>query len=463
MSHRIITGIIIALVSATMAHADPPDTAHRQRRGVTLDNTRAWPDNTVVYSLSSAGRIGIELFLAAARHISEKTSIRFVERSNENDFVYVTSMPGMLSCSSELGHTSGPQRVELNASCDLNLALHELMHTLGFLHEYQRPDRDRHIRLPPNDPSHDIPAGATALDRYDHDSVTIASPELYPAHDWHKPPGTDRNILSAGDIAAIRHLYPAQSGRPALPLPGFNGLTVSSSKRYLILEPGQRRRVILSPPHVAGGYRVTVRTFDPRLLATITSQASGDQELDIHATPDSEDTIPYAVLVEFTPQQGPVLVAHVTVEVSRDSASRSRQLVSAFNGHCLEAYPAEKALRSGIWRRSHLDMPELDMKVRLARCDAGSSLQLWDINHSGRLSVSSGHYLVPARTSSGYATLTLNRPDTPENEAQTGHWSYQNGAVSFSRLPDARLTHAPSDTPTLTPATARIWQTWHWY
>ncbi len=459
--HRLSGTLLIALASATMAHADPPDTPQRQRRGVTLDKARPWPGNTVVYSLSSAGRIGVELFLAAARHIAKQTPVRFVERSNESDFVYVTSTPGMLSCSSELGHTSGPQRVELNASCDLNLALHELMHTLGFLHEYQRPDRDRHIRLPPNDPSHDIPAGATALDRYDHDSVTIASPERYPARDRHTPVNEERNALSAGDIAAIRHLYPARSNLPVLPLPGFNGLTVSSSKRYLILEPGQRRRVILSPP--PGDYHVTVRTFDPRLVATSTSLPSGDQALDIQATPESEDMTPYAVLAEFTPRQGPVLVAHVTVEVTRNSASRSRQLVSALNGHCLEAYPSTRTRRSGIWRHSHLDMPELDMKVRLARCDAESSLQLWDINHAGRLSVSSGHYLVPARTSPGYASLTLNRPDIPENHAQTGHWSYRNGTISFSRLPDASLSHSPSDTPTLMPATERIWQTWYWY
>ncbi|ELT91374.1 hypothetical protein CAPTEDRAFT_118546, partial [Capitella teleta] len=52
-------------------------------------------------------------------------------------------------CSSTVGREGGRQRVVLGTPClqHLGRMQHELLHTLGFYHEQQRPDRDKFVRI----------------------------------------------------------------------------------------------------------------------------------------------------------------------------------------------------------------------------------------------------------------------------------------------------------------------------
>ena len=67
------------------------------------------------------------------------TCVTFVPAETESPN-YVTIYPGT-ECKSELGMRGGNQAMYLNSACfdrGLIVPVHELMHTLGFVHEHNR-------------------------------------------------------------------------------------------------------------------------------------------------------------------------------------------------------------------------------------------------------------------------------------------------------------------------------------
>ncbi|XP_058148818.2 astacin-like metalloendopeptidase, partial [Dasypus novemcinctus] len=85
--------------------------------------------------------------LAAFAEFARFTCVRFVPYNGQRDFVSIVPMSG---CFSGVGRAGGPQLLSLAPAClraGPGIALHELMHLLGFWHEHARADRDRYIRV----------------------------------------------------------------------------------------------------------------------------------------------------------------------------------------------------------------------------------------------------------------------------------------------------------------------------
>lgn len=99
---------------------------------------------TVDPSLPAATKQAVQ---AAAREIEQKTQgcVRFVPRTREADYIQVTDGAG---CYSYIGVQRGPQKLSLGQGCGhTGTAAHEFMHSLGFYHEHNRPDRDAHLTI----------------------------------------------------------------------------------------------------------------------------------------------------------------------------------------------------------------------------------------------------------------------------------------------------------------------------
>ena len=66
--------------------------------------------------------------------------------------VHYVMIQGGPKCESQLGMVGGEQQMLLNSKCfakehGLLKLVHELLHTLGFVHEQNRPDRDDFINV----------------------------------------------------------------------------------------------------------------------------------------------------------------------------------------------------------------------------------------------------------------------------------------------------------------------------
>jgi len=111
----------------------------------------------------------------------ETTCVRFVPwNGRDRDFVSIESSAS--GCWASVGRTGGRQVVNLQRPACLNkvgTVLHELMHTVGFLHEQNRYERDSHIDIlwknvdkGREDNFKKIPASTALSDvPYDYDSV----------------------------------------------------------------------------------------------------------------------------------------------------------------------------------------------------------------------------------------------------------------------------------------------------
>src|SRR5690349_5334313 len=79
--------------------------------------------------------------------ISQNSCIRFIERTIEADYVIIKGTES--GCSSDLGRQGDAQVLSLEAGycTDKGTVLHELMHTLGFVHEQNRIDRDDYVQV----------------------------------------------------------------------------------------------------------------------------------------------------------------------------------------------------------------------------------------------------------------------------------------------------------------------------
>lgn len=93
------------------------------------------------------GNNDMETIKAAMNEYHKKTCIRFVPRQREHrDYVLIVSDNS--GCWSSVGRIGGPQKLNLQSpGCltTLGTPIHELMHAVGFLHEQNRYERDKHV------------------------------------------------------------------------------------------------------------------------------------------------------------------------------------------------------------------------------------------------------------------------------------------------------------------------------
>ncbi|XP_077491861.1 astacin-like metalloprotease toxin 5 [Amblyomma americanum] len=121
----------------------------RKQRSAAYASAKLWLGAVVPYAVdpSLTDQRGLGVIKAAMLEIEMNTCIRFVERSNQEDYVFIFSGQ---ECYSYPGRMGGPQPLSLGHGClQLPIVLHELLHALGFMHEHVRPDRDQYIKVIP--------------------------------------------------------------------------------------------------------------------------------------------------------------------------------------------------------------------------------------------------------------------------------------------------------------------------
>jgi len=181
-----------------------------------------WPDGIVYYTIASnltnTGRV-----TSAINHWQSNTNLRFIQRTNQSDYIEFRNGSG---CSSFLGKKGGKQEIILEDACSTGNAIHEIGHAIGLFHEQSRADRDQNVIVHWNNiQSSKSSQFQTYIERnyqgFDIGNFDFGSIMLYSSNAFSKgenlPTMTrrdngerfagQRNSLSQGDIVGIQALY----------------------------------------------------------------------------------------------------------------------------------------------------------------------------------------------------------------------------------------------------------------
>jgi hypothetical protein len=111
--------------------------------------TSLWPEGVIPYTYDKKFPLSLQKKVERAiDYFLKETPIRFVNYDEQSDvdavvFTFSKNKP----CSSFVGRVGGLQKIFLNNTCSFQSVLHEIMHTIGFVHEQQLPFRDDYIKI----------------------------------------------------------------------------------------------------------------------------------------------------------------------------------------------------------------------------------------------------------------------------------------------------------------------------
>ncbi|MCW2881448.1 MAG: astacin-like metalloprotease toxin 5 [Sphaerisporangium sp.] len=188
-----------------------------------------WPGDKVPYVLSPLlSPVAREAITQAMKDFHENTCIRFIPRTQEDS--YLNIFPGN-GCYSYVGRV-GPmaQDVSIGSGCERKgIAIHELMHAIGFYHEHSRSDRDSAVTvhlenvIKGYEPQFQrlVPPQNRLFGVLDYGSVMLYGKKFFSANGLDTlVPAVPVEIgqragFSPADLVAVRTLY----GCPARPAP----------------------------------------------------------------------------------------------------------------------------------------------------------------------------------------------------------------------------------------------------
>lgn len=110
-----------------------------------LEAPGLWKDGIISYEIDSSYETP-ERITRVLDYFTEETSIQF-RKKDDSDEDYVIFKSGDEHCFAHYGRQGGAQEIVLSAQCKEREIAHEIMHTLGFLHEQNREDRDQYIKI----------------------------------------------------------------------------------------------------------------------------------------------------------------------------------------------------------------------------------------------------------------------------------------------------------------------------
>ena len=285
MSEQMRPAALFLLLVATACSASEP---LRPQALVRNDPRLLWPNAVVPYMVDddvpNKARI-----TDAISHWQENTPVRFVERTDQRNYIRFSRQPGI--CSSPVGMVGGEQRVSLQDSCSKAAIIHELGHAIGLLHEHSRQDRDLYVRVLAQDADRrsignfvQVLVGADDFGYYDYASIMHYSGSagsragLLPIRSIPEGIPVGRTeVLSPADIDAVKRLY-------GFPIDGYTvttfppGLEIEvdgerfTAPRTFSWQAGTRHTISAVPVQVTGRTRhVFARWNDDRPLThTIT-------------------------------------------------------------------------------------------------------------------------------------------------------------------------------------------------
>ncbi|GAA4274808.1 hypothetical protein GCM10022258_41040 [Aquimarina gracilis] len=185
-----------------------------------------WPNNTVYYTIDSDLPKKYRVTDAIA-HWEANTSLKFIQRTNQSNYVRFRKGSG---CSSSVGMIGGRQNINLADGCSTGSTIHEIGHAVGLWHEQSRADRDNWITIQwqniQSGKEHNFQTyvqrgrdGDEYTNSLDFGSIMMYSSRAFSKNNQRtitKKDGsgysTQRSGLSSGDLEGINKMYPGNGG-----------------------------------------------------------------------------------------------------------------------------------------------------------------------------------------------------------------------------------------------------------
>ena len=195
------------------------------RSTFTGEYQKLWPGGIIYYVINDASHSSD--ILNAMSDWEASTPIRFVQRTNQANYVNFQGAPSNGGGDSQLGMVGGQQLIRLSAGADKSTAIHEIGHAVGLMHEQTRTDRDQYINIDFSNINNDwkdqyktydvLGRSGFQIGTFDYNSVMLYPSSVSEAREGGNtsPQMTRKNgtvwgynsQLSLGDIAGVNYLY----------------------------------------------------------------------------------------------------------------------------------------------------------------------------------------------------------------------------------------------------------------
>jgi hypothetical protein len=138
--------LLIAHGDIIVGNFDEMESYSRGEKPLLIPPPKIWKDGIIPYEIAEPDGYLHEVSSQTINYFNKETALKFVPRKLEDkDFIRFET--GQNNCYSRLGRQGGKQIISLSTGCTPQKVAHEILHSLGFLHEQNREDRDQYITI----------------------------------------------------------------------------------------------------------------------------------------------------------------------------------------------------------------------------------------------------------------------------------------------------------------------------
>ena len=130
------------------AYEENPEPQNNRSALSLYGGVRKWPNSTIVYRITGLNASVRSELQKSFKEWTNKTNIRFKERTNEPNYVTISSSGSNSNSGvATLGMFGSESFIRLGTRATAVVIIHEIGHALGYIHEHNSNDRDNHVTI----------------------------------------------------------------------------------------------------------------------------------------------------------------------------------------------------------------------------------------------------------------------------------------------------------------------------